>query len=648
MPDFAVTTAFKATNQYSPVVRTMGRDTKNFGNTASDAFNRASKSSTLLRGKISGIAGSIIKANILMRGARAIWEFGKGAVDLASDLVEVQNVVDTTFGGMSEDVNKFSKTAIRDFGISELQAKQYTGTIGAMIKSSGLSGQTMTTMSKNLAGLTGDFASFYNLPHEQAFQKIRAGISGETEPLKQIGINMNVANLEAFALTQGITKQYKAMTQAEKVTLRYNYLLAKSKDAQGDFAKTLETSYANQKRVFQTMIQQTAATAMSKVLPILTQGYAKLNEIMSKVDAEKIGNGLKNIVSNLISFFKITFQVLKILRPFAPIIITLVSAYILYSKYIIIAAKAQKVFQSIMGLSKFKVLIIAIGSLIGLIMYLYKNWNKMNKTGKAFIIIAAGIATVISSIIAYQKIMIAIGWVKYIIMMRGAILKAVTTTKAWTAAQWLLNAALNANPIGLIIGAVMALIGAIWLLYKNWDAVTADFDRKILSIIARFNQLKLSIYGVLKSIGKVSEKTFKKMELDTAKSMVKAVEADKKFQKIMKGGIKGVPDFIKQYLPESMKGQKAIIESQEKSVERSADVINNTISKISNFNKNVTQTTQATTVIDRRKAPNETELKARKIDFQGRIDIAGAPDGTKTEGKTRGAPAILLELLGAY
>ena len=111
-----------------------------------------------------------------------------------------------------------------------MQAKKYTSTLGAMMKSSGLTGKAVTSMSTDLAGLAADMASFYNLDFETAFEKIRSGISGETEPLKQLGINMSVANLEAYALSQGITKSYESMTQAEQVTLRYNYLMQATRD----------------------------------------------------------------------------------------------------------------------------------------------------------------------------------------------------------------------------------------------------------------------------------------------------------------------------------------------------------------------------------------------------------------------------------
>lgn len=118
----------------------------------------------------------------------------------------MQNVVDVTFGQGASKINAWAKTTASAFGISELSAKQYSGTMGAMLKSMGLTTDASLNMSQKITELAGDLASFYNLDVDDAFTKIRSGISGETEPLKQLGINMSVANLEAYAMSKGITK----------------------------------------------------------------------------------------------------------------------------------------------------------------------------------------------------------------------------------------------------------------------------------------------------------------------------------------------------------------------------------------------------------------------------------------------------------
>ncbi|MFA5424520.1 MAG: hypothetical protein WC374_11760, partial [Phycisphaerae bacterium] len=160
------------------------------------------KGASKIGGAAKGIAVAVGKAIATMAAAAAAaaGAFAVKGIGIASDLAEVQNVIDVTFGKSSDIVDDWSKTATGAYGLAELSAKKYTGTMGAMLKSSGVATGQLAEMSTVIAGLAGDFASFYNISSDEAFDKIRAGLAGEVEPLRQIGINMSVANLEAFAL----------------------------------------------------------------------------------------------------------------------------------------------------------------------------------------------------------------------------------------------------------------------------------------------------------------------------------------------------------------------------------------------------------------------------------------------------------------
>ncbi len=226
------------------------------------------------------VTGGIQLTQYLNKAKDLLVGFAKDSLTLASDLQEVQNVVDVTFGDGANEINAWSKAAKNAFGLSEIKAKQYNGTIGAMLKSMGLADDQIIEMSTSLVGLTGDMSSFYNLDHDAAFEKIRAGLSGETEPLKQLGINMSVANLEAYAMSRGIDKAYNSMTQAEQVALRYSYLLETTSSAQGDFASTSE-NYANALRTFQTNMDEKAAAFGDTLIDFVTPALNTLNDWMS-------------------------------------------------------------------------------------------------------------------------------------------------------------------------------------------------------------------------------------------------------------------------------------------------------------------------------------------------------------------------------
>jgi hypothetical protein len=228
---------------------------------------------------LSGMAGKIagmVAGYLSLQGAM---NTVKNGIDYASDLAEVQNVVDVSFGKSAASINDWAQKALEAYGLNEVTAKRYNGTLGAMLKSTGVTGDSVVDMSEKLTGLAGDMASFYNLDTNTAFEKIRSGISGETEPLKQLGINMSVANLEAYALSQGITTAYDKMSQAEQTMLRYNYLMSVTSDAQGDFARTSD-SWANQTRLLSENWTEFVGKMAANLLPTLTAGVSTLNDVI--------------------------------------------------------------------------------------------------------------------------------------------------------------------------------------------------------------------------------------------------------------------------------------------------------------------------------------------------------------------------------
>lgn len=207
---------------------------------------------------------------------------GKGIMELGSDIAEVENIVDVAFGSMANKAYEFASVATKQFGLSELAAKNYTGTMMAMLKSSGVAQDSAAEMSTTLAGLAGDLASFYNIDTDTAFYKIRAGISGQVMPLRQLGINLSVANIEAYALSQGITTSYNSMTQAQKVMLRYNYLLSVTGDQQGDFART-SGSWANQTRLLTLNLQSLSSVIGQGLISAILPAIQALNAFIAKL-----------------------------------------------------------------------------------------------------------------------------------------------------------------------------------------------------------------------------------------------------------------------------------------------------------------------------------------------------------------------------
>lgn len=255
---------------------------------------------------IGDIASGQFIANMAVNGINSIIDGITGSIDesigLASDLVETQNVVDVTFEDSASNINKWAQEALNAYGITETKAKQYSSTLGAMLKSMGIADDQVLQMSMDMAGLAADMASFYNLDHDTAFEKIRSGISGENEPLKALGINMSVANLNAFALEKGMNKAFDKMSQAEQATLRYQYLLEATKDAQGDFARTGD-SFSNEMRKLQTNLDRIKTEFGKGLLGVVTPAISLLNNVLS-VQSYQYTDAAKNLIERNESIYE--------------------------------------------------------------------------------------------------------------------------------------------------------------------------------------------------------------------------------------------------------------------------------------------------------------------------------------------------------
>lgn len=245
----------------------------------------AEKSTSSIENAFANMAKKVASYLSFAKVGKAILDFGSNAIQAASDLREVQNVVDTVFGDDAKVIDDWSKKAGEKFGLTETMAKRFTSTLGAMAKSSGIAGTEIVEMSTDLAGLAADMASFYNLDFETAFEKIRSGISGETEPLKQLGINMSVANLNAFALAQGLEKTFNEMNQGEQTMLRYQYLMQATSDAQGDFEKTSD-GLANARRRVEANLQSISTNIGNLLITPFENATTKVAEFLQQISAD--------------------------------------------------------------------------------------------------------------------------------------------------------------------------------------------------------------------------------------------------------------------------------------------------------------------------------------------------------------------------
>ena len=202
------------------------------------------------------------------------------ALNYASDLEETLSKVDVVFGGNADSIKNWASTAVEQMGLAEETAMSAAATYGNMATGMGLTANQGAEMAKSLTQLSADLASFNNTSQETAQIALNSIFTGETETLKQYGIVMTETNLEQFAMQQGLEKNIKQMSQAEKVQLRYNYVLANTTNAQGDFARTSD-SVANQTRMAKEQLKQAAAALGQNLVPAAASALKVLNNILS-------------------------------------------------------------------------------------------------------------------------------------------------------------------------------------------------------------------------------------------------------------------------------------------------------------------------------------------------------------------------------
>lgn len=189
-----------------------------------------------------------------------------GMIKLASDAQESENLFNVVFGNMSRAARDFSEDFARSVRANAFEVRRQLGTFQQMTTAMGFSADAAFAMSKQLTTLTRDMSSFFNLRPEDAFQKITAGISGEIEPLKRLGIVLNETTLEQTAMTAGISKSITELDEQTKVMLRTITILQQTKTAQGDAAATAD-QFANLLRGVKDQFQEATATIGAAWLP---------------------------------------------------------------------------------------------------------------------------------------------------------------------------------------------------------------------------------------------------------------------------------------------------------------------------------------------------------------------------------------------
>lgn len=284
----------------------------------------------------------------------------------ASDYEENLNKIDVAFGKNSESVKDWANNARSAFGMSKVQATEAVSGFGALGKGIGLTEKQAAEMSITLSGLSADLGSYFNASTADSAKALEGIFTGESEALKKFGVVMNDTNLEKFAADQGLV--WKEMDQSQKVTLRYNYVLAKTKDAQGDFSRT-SSGTANSTKMFTAATQDLSTAIGENLLPLITPIIQKLTQLIDRF------NKLSPQTQKIITYVGLALAVL------GPLMIIIGKVALGISSVI----KVVKLASGAIGLlssGSLLPIIAVIGAVIAAGVLLYKNWDKIKAGAK--------------------------------------------------------------------------------------------------------------------------------------------------------------------------------------------------------------------------------------------------------------------------
>ena len=270
------------------------------------------------------------------------------------------NKIDVAFGSSSEEVKKWADNARDQFGLSKVAASDAVSAFGALGKGIGLSEGDAAKMSTTLAGLSADLASYFNTGTDESAKALEGIFTGESEALKKFGVVMTDTNLEKFASDQGLV--WKEMDQSQKVALRYQYVLAKTKDAQGDYARTSDGT-ANSLKTFKAAAEDLGTAIGTQLLPMITPIIQKITEWIQKFsDLDPKTQKIITVIGIIAGALGPVLMIIGTIATGIGSIITLITT----------------VGPMIAGLAgPIGIAIAIIGGLIAVGVILYKNWDKI-------------------------------------------------------------------------------------------------------------------------------------------------------------------------------------------------------------------------------------------------------------------------------
>ena len=263
-----VKTLSELLNTFASSINNVSSATKSFTSTVNTLPSSVIKTTNALTNtkNNTGFGGVNLLANLYM--FKQIGDVVGGMIQKSNDYIETMNLFNVVMGESSRRASEFV-SSLEVIGVDMEQAMRYQSSFYDIGKSLGMSARNAYTLSEQFTKLSYDYASLYNLPVEESFQKLQAAAVGTTEPIRRLGKDISVAKLEEIALSLGINESVRNMTQSEKATLRFIAVMQQSTSAMNDMERTIN-SPANSLRVLRAQFTSLARELGNLFIPMLT------------------------------------------------------------------------------------------------------------------------------------------------------------------------------------------------------------------------------------------------------------------------------------------------------------------------------------------------------------------------------------------
>lgn len=247
---------------------------------------------------------------------------GVKAFKMASDFEQATGKLEVVFQNSSDGMKRWAEDALSTMNLSKATAIQTAADYGALFQGVGISIEKSAEWSKSLTERVADLSNFYDTTTEETISALNSIVTGTVQPMRRFGITMTEANLQQWAFAHGIRKTVREMSESEKVQLRYQFVMDKTKMAVGTTAREADSAGAQMKK-FKETVSELGLKFGEVLLPVIVPIIKTINKIITAI--LHLDDGTKKFIVTFLGILAVVGPVLIIIGKLATAISSITS-----------------------------------------------------------------------------------------------------------------------------------------------------------------------------------------------------------------------------------------------------------------------------------------------------------------------------------